>query len=366
VLRSTRRRSEDEKVLVTLKSLSRVLVVVIAGLAFLATIWTLGNRWLHHSEPEDLSPQSVAQPSRGQAATLPSSDVLLNRSVHGVDADGNALGETALDIFSDDVEDDFNALFTGKIRIDDFIRHHEALAESGRADSMHFVAEAMKDCVASMSMVQPLIDKIAQERGATAARPADYRELVEQEKIGNSEFAVEEWSRRIDRAYACLSLNRDISTLGNEFEQWESLAIENGQPIAVTTFITTGLQSKSTEDLQRAKNVIREQLASNKSLEIILAAEDLSAFLTGREGPAERLAWSLLACEYYDCNSRLSYRYRTTCEIDAHYGDIYCKPGMTDYEFLRAKLPEHYDVATGRAMELKQHLDQDLWDLLGL
>jgi hypothetical protein len=265
-----------------------------------------------------------------------------------------------------DLEEDFNSIFEGSIGIADFIRQHEKLAQDGNANSMHFLAEAMKDCIASMTMIEPAIDKVALLRGEVATNREDFRERVRQEGHRNSEFAIQEWASRVDRAYDCFTLEKDVAALGREYQTWESLVAEKDQPHAVVAAIISDLANKSPDELEQAKSVIRDVLVTNKNLETILAAEKWSSFVTGRGGTMERAAWALLACEYYDCESTLSYRYRTTCEIDAQYGDIYCTPGMTDAEFLRAKVPGSYDIARGRAMELKQILDQRQWAQIGL
>ena len=264
------------------------------------------------------------------------------------------------------LEAEFNLVVAGGVGIGEFIREHEKLAQKGNVDSMHFLAEAMKDCTLSMTMVQPLIDRFELERGELVANREDYLEYLRQSGPGNSAFAIQEWNNRIERAYDCFGIDENTETLNRESSAWEAIALEKGQSNAVATSVTSDLHNKTAEELAVAKSRIRSVLVSNKTLETVLAAQTLSSFSTGRHGIVERAAWALLACEFYDCESTLSYRYRTTCEVDATYGEIYCVPGMTDSEFIRAKVPGSYDIARGRAMELKQYFDQERWAQIGL
>lgn len=345
------------------KSSIFVLTTVLVGIAAFVMVWCMqSGRKLDHvnlnsSVPTTTVPDNASSGGVPSAGKTPIDQSLATNQVP-IESDAEA--------FRVDVETDFHSIFAGEIGISVFIRHHEDLAQNGNADSMHYLAQAIKDCIVSMTMVQPVIDKIALERGEIAEYREGYREIARQEGVVYSEFAKQEWSNRIDRAYDCFSLGKNVATLDSESDMWEALAVERGQSNAVAASVTSELQNKTAEELQHAKSVIRDVLVSQKTLETILAAEALSSFVTGRNGTTERVAWALLACEYYDCESRLSYRYRTTCEIDATYGNTYCTPGMTDYEFLRAKLPEHFDIAGGRAMDLKQAIDSEQWDRLGL
>jgi hypothetical protein len=270
------------------------------------------------------------------------------------------------------IEREFEAVFTGGIQIDDFIRRHLAAAQSGNASSMYYVAEAMGFCHVDLMEFQSQVEWTYRDHAQPPAPRTRGDWDRQREAIMNGLAHAPDYFRaqtlsRIRRAEQCTSLGRDAAQFRQEHLEWHAAALAANQPTARARAASEGLEARPPEGLQRSKETMRDVLRTNRQLEPLLYAAQISIYVTGRDAASERLAWALLACEYYDCEATFNHLYRVGCEVASLRGEgDYCSAEMSDMDYLLGKYPGQFDVARGRATEIREAIDSARWEVLGL
>lgn len=273
---------------------------------------------------------------------------------------------------SPDIKDAYDALFSGDggRAIDQFILQHLPEAEAGNRDSALYVGDALRMCFLDMRMLQLTLTMLSPD-GEDLKELSDHQDIVMKSVAARPAFYKEETRRHMERAIACERLGKDARVLQGEGYKWEAIAAELGNPIARARSIMSISDDGTTDDtlrrvredqLRRAKVTILDALKESRDLEVLLQASDIVSTATGRDRTLERVAWALVACEYDDCE-KLNPRYRSVCEVQ---GASYCSDEMSDRDYLMLRYPAQYDTASGRAMEIRDALDNERWEELGL
>jgi hypothetical protein len=233
-------------------------------------------------------------------------------------------------------------------------------------------------CFLDTRMVQLMLTMLSPSGEDLTKRP-DYRDIITKSVASRPEFYREETRRHMERAIACKRLGKDELTLKEEGFEWERTAADLGNPIALARSIEIETIHRLTDDpqgdanvqefrpliedrLRTSKATILDALRGSRDLEVLLQAGDVISAATGRDRTLEHIAWALVACEYDDCEE-LNPLYRRACEAE---GASYCSEEMSDSEYLMLKFPAQYDTARGRAMEIKEALENENWAELGL
>jgi hypothetical protein len=265
---------------------------------------------------------------------------------------------------------EFQRILSGGGRLDYFIRRQSNAAQAGNADSMHYLSEAMGKCSRVLYEVESTMQFSSIQFGNPLS-PAEhdwnyYREYIMGFAIQTTEFVKAQMLLNLKLAEQCSSLGLSTDALLQGHGVWQAAATAAGQPIALAWAAAENVEDLSPADLRHSKDTIREVLRENRQLETLLHAATVSILATGREPVAERLAWAVLGCDYYDCEGSLNHLYRVDCAIASRDGAFYCQEGMSDADYLYGKYPGQIDIARGRAMEIRAAIDGDRWDMLGL
>lgn len=263
---------------------------------------------------------------------------------------------------SDRIRAEMDDLMAGNVDIADFLLRHLALAQEGDADSAEFTAQAMLQCMHDIGKIAMTI----QHYGIDAASTEEMEEQIVGQLVGMSDFYLAETRRQVQRFHSCAGLQWSRELLLEEAAKWQAFAVESGQPISVSDWAAFRRNDDVTEEqLATSKALFREALKVSKDYKVFLNASTVTTRSTGNDYLSERLSWALLACEYDGCDSLNAY-YRSLCDVREAGGDQYCFEGMTNLDYLTARHPDKIDFARSRAQEIKQAIEEERWELIGL
>jgi hypothetical protein len=251
--------------------------------------------------------------------------------------------------------------------IDEYILEQLELAEAGNADSAHYVSEAMHHCATDMLSLQQSYDFYANDQGSTAADAEQMINVVMDALTGHQEFYLQQVQHSLERALECEKLGWTPQYLYEESVAWNVEAVGRGQVVAMAKLARLDPLDPPTDasEIERSRAIIREVLGISKELHVLLHASAVISASTGKDFEFERLSWALVACEYDTCG-RLNHLYTSACENMSLQGSSVCTRGMTDLDYLFRKYPEKFDAARSRAQEIKQAIEREDWQSIGL
>ncbi len=257
---------------------------------------------------------------------------------------------------------EFDDMVAGAEDIADYILRHVTFAQNGDADSAVYVAEAMRYCVLALGALDLSVDHYdVDSKNRTEVEEAILARLVD-----IPVFHRNEARNHIRRGFACRDLGYQHEEYSAMADDWEAFANDHGQTLAVARAANSKVKSDaSTKESDAAKASIREVLSRSREMRVLRYAGAIVARSTGRNVETERLAWSLLACEYDSCDS-LNYFYRGMCDMLLQQGVHLCTAETTDAEFLFRRYPALFDAARARSLEIKHALDSEQWEFVGL
>lgn len=270
-------------------------------------------------------------------------------------------------IMSEELSGRFEAALAGKFPMDEFILELLAKAEDGDADSAYYVSEAMKFCAADLVVSQISVDKYRPQAISSNPSSDEAIAFVMDGLVGNSEFYLKEARRHLDRAVECMRLGWNSQTMYEFAVDWGATAEELGQPIAVAKLASLDPDDPPSDlaELEQSRATMRDIVRNNKNLRVFLYASTVTSTVTGIDHTLDKLSWALLACEYASCDD-LNHLYRGVCEVMSLQGSDVCTTDMNDIDYLFRKYPEYFDAAQVRAAELKEAIETENWQSIGL
>lgn len=251
--------------------------------------------------------------------------------------------------------------------IDEYILEHLRLAEAGNVNSAHYVSDAMHRCATEMAAFEISFDNYGTDPGATfITNEAKMIEIMDG-LVGHHEYYLEQVRQSLRRAVECQKLGWETQYIYEESVRWRVEAAHRGQATALarTAFMDPSSRPHDPRQMAVSKEIIRNALIVSHDLEVLLNASSVVAASTGKDYKSEVLSWALLACEYEPCDT-LNNLYMGQCENMSLGGSSMCTDDMTDLDYLFRKYPAEFDTASARAKEIRQAIEREDWESLGL
>lgn len=117
--------------------------------------------------------------------------------------------------------------------IDRFILQQLALAESGNANSAHYVSEAMDYCAMNLLQLQISFDVYNTQGDQSRPDANAMAKVVMDGLVGLPEFYLAQARKHLERSVACATLGWNSDYLFEKAASWAQTAVDRKQPIAM-------------------------------------------------------------------------------------------------------------------------------------